>query len=87
MSANATLAPGGLRDQRRAAGLSQQRLAELAGCSVSAVRLFERGYQPEPSAVRERVEAILNNSSTSNAAVGSGGVAKVHVGGPGAPTG
>ncbi len=61
VSANGTRDSGGLREQRRAAGLSQQRLAELAGCSVSAVRLFERGYQPSPSAVLTRVEAVLNN--------------------------
>ncbi len=76
MSSKATPAPGGLREQRRAVGLSQQRLAELANCSLSAIRLFERGYQPDPSAVRERVEAILSDPSTSEAAGDNRGFAK-----------
>jgi transcriptional regulator with XRE-family HTH domain len=46
---------------RRAAGLSQQRLAELADCSLAAVALFERGYQPDTSAVLPRILAVLND--------------------------
>jgi transcriptional regulator with XRE-family HTH domain len=64
MSTNGKGAVGGeteLRSMRRAAGLSQQRVAELAGCSLQAVALYERGYQPETSAVLPRIRAVLND--------------------------
>lgn len=48
-----------LGELRRAAGLSQQALAERAKCSISAVALFERGYVPRSSATLERVLAVL----------------------------
>jgi transcriptional regulator with XRE-family HTH domain len=34
-----------IRQRRKDAGLSQQRLAELAGCSIATVRLVENGWQ------------------------------------------
>lgn len=49
----------GLRERRQRAGLSQQRLAELAGCSVSMLRLLEGGMRPAESEVLPRVEALL----------------------------
>lgn len=48
-----------LRELRKAAGLSQQALAEQAKCSISAVALFERGYAPRRSATLDRVLAVL----------------------------
>ncbi len=51
---------GGLRARREAAGLSQQRLAELAGCSIAAIGLYEGGYSPSRSTVLERVLAVLD---------------------------
>ena len=50
-----------IRDRRAALGISQQRLAELAGCSLSMVRLLDRGYAPEASAVLDRINSILND--------------------------
>ena len=44
---------------RRAAGLSQQALAERVRCSVSLVALFERGYAPTRSVTLVRVLAVL----------------------------
>ncbi len=49
-----------LRELRRAAGFSQQRVAELAECSINMVGLFERGYAPASSQVLGRVTAVLN---------------------------
>jgi Helix-turn-helix domain len=40
-----------IRDTRRAAGLSQQRLATLANCSVASVALLESGFNPGRSQV------------------------------------
>ena len=54
---------GGLRELRRAAGLSQQRVAELAGCSIGMIGLLERGYAPASSRVLDRVAAVLNDRS------------------------
>lgn len=34
-----------LKERRLAIGLSQQRLAELVGCSIATVRLVENGWQ------------------------------------------
>jgi len=48
-----------LRDRRLQAGLSQQKLAQAAGCSIAMVRLLEGGFTPSRSAVLERVLAVL----------------------------
>lgn len=64
MSVNATAAPGGLREQRRAAGLSQQDLAQRAGCSISYVRVLEQGFAPDRSDVLPRILNALNNGET-----------------------
>jgi predicted transcriptional regulator len=48
-----------LRDRRRRAGISQQALAQLAACSVSIVRLLERGYAPPESPTRDRIARVL----------------------------
>lgn len=50
---------GGLREARRAAGLSQAELASAAGCSEGYVRLLERGFQPRYSDVTPRLLAAL----------------------------
>lgn len=50
---------GPLRVRRRAARLSQQRLAELAGCSVAMVRVLEGGYQPTKSKVLGEITKAL----------------------------
>ena len=65
ISANATRQSGDhLRAARKAAGLSQQRVAELAGCSVSYVRVLESGYRPEhDSDVLVRIAGVLNDES------------------------
>jgi predicted transcriptional regulator len=49
-----------LRARREAAGVSQQRLAELAGCSFHMITLLDNGYAPTRSRVRPRVEAALD---------------------------
>ena len=54
MNANQLLA------RRRAVGFSQQALAERAGCSLSFVRLLERGYAPPQSPTRDRIERVLD---------------------------
>jgi predicted transcriptional regulator len=48
-----------LRARRNAVGLTQQRLAELARCSLAHLQLLERGYEPSRSRVRERIFAVL----------------------------
>lgn len=48
-----------LRERRKAAGLTQQRLADLASCSRSTLKLLEAGYAPSRSAARDRVELVL----------------------------
>jgi transcriptional regulator with XRE-family HTH domain len=65
ISANATDRSGDLlRAARKAAGLSQQRLAEQAGCSVSYVRVLESGYRPEAkSDVLVRIAGVLNDEN------------------------
>lgn len=75
MGANATDPVGAIRDQRRAAGMSQQRLAELAHCSVSYVRLLERGFAPASSDVLPRVLDALC-PSTSNGGPAKAAAAK-----------
>jgi transcriptional regulator with XRE-family HTH domain len=63
MSANGTKqqATPTIREQRRSAGLTQERLSALVGCSLSYVRLLEAGYRPGSSAVLDRVAAVLND--------------------------
>jgi hypothetical protein len=46
--------------RRRGLGISQQTLAVAARCSLSSVRLFEAGFDPEHSPTRERVERALD---------------------------
>ena len=55
-----TVMPTGdeIRARRTSAGLSQQRLAQLADCSISTVRLVEKGWQPS-EAMLEKLEAAL----------------------------
>lgn len=48
-----------LRLRRDAAGLSQQKLAQLADCSIQMVRLLEQGLRPAQSDVLLRVEQVL----------------------------
>jgi transcriptional regulator with XRE-family HTH domain len=57
--ANATSVTGPLRERRLAAGVSQRRLAELAGCSETMIRQLERGYRPGYSAVVGRIARAL----------------------------
>ena len=66
MVLNPRAAPGenDLRSLRETAGFSQQRVAELAGCSLAAVALFERGYRPSTSKVLPRIVAVLNDGCT-----------------------
>jgi transcriptional regulator with XRE-family HTH domain len=61
MQSTLTLTKSGLslRERRVAAGLSQQRLAELAGVSFHMVTLLDNGYQPARSRVRAKVLAAL----------------------------
>ena len=58
---NRTPEPRQLRALRRHAGFSQQRLAELAQCSVAMVQLLEGGYEPAESRVLERIAVVLND--------------------------
>lgn len=60
MTPNRKCATGGIRARREAAGLSQQRLAELACCSIATIGLYEGGYSPARSTVLERVLAVLD---------------------------
>jgi predicted transcriptional regulator len=48
-----------LRERREKAGLTQQRLADLARASRSMIRLLEAGYAPARSDVRERIDRLL----------------------------
>jgi transcriptional regulator with XRE-family HTH domain len=50
-----------LRVRRELAGVTQQHLADLAGCSRSTVRLLEAGYAPPRSPTRERVDRVLGD--------------------------
>lgn len=61
MTSNHKRGSGALRARREAAGLSQQRLAELAGCSIATIGLYEGGYSPARSTVLERVLAVLDD--------------------------
>ncbi len=49
-----------LVERRKALGISQQKLAELAGCSMGTVRLVEAGYQYSQSSEKsELIEQAL----------------------------
>ena len=64
MTASTLPAPAvDIRELRQARGLSQERVARLAGCSTSMVRQLERGYVPVGSAVLPRVIDALNDES------------------------
>jgi transcriptional regulator with XRE-family HTH domain len=63
MTAKPSAGLGSLRAQRRDAGLSQQQLAQLAGCSLSYVALLEKGYRPGDSTVLPGIVAILNGET------------------------
>ena len=61
-----------LRGLRQARGLSQERVARLAGCSTSMVRQLERGYVPVGSAVLPRVvEALIEEGRSADNATAS----------------
>ena len=60
MSENRTRGGGELRAARLARGLSQEQLARQADCSTRMIYLFEAGFSPAHSEVRERIEAILS---------------------------
>lgn len=47
--------------RRRSLGISQARLATLAGCSRTSVALIEGGYLAQRSAVLPRILAVLND--------------------------
>lgn len=78
MANNTNGGGGDIRQRRRALGVSQLELAQLAECSPAMVGLLDRGYRPHRSAVLDRVNAVLNHS-TSNDAVGCGAAAKTDV--------
>lgn len=50
-----------LQERRRAAGLTQDDLARLAGASRSTVKLLEGGWRPRRSAVRARILRVLDD--------------------------
>jgi transcriptional regulator with XRE-family HTH domain len=57
---NGSNLPAELRDARREAGLTQEQLACLAGCSVTSVRNVEQGNPPRGrSHVLSIIRAIL----------------------------
>ena len=60
ITANATGEVGGLREQRRALGLSQEKVAQLADCSVSTVRLYENGLNATGPALGRIVHVLLD---------------------------
>lgn len=59
MSTNGNEGPGGIRERRRAVGLSQEALAREADCSLAYVRLLERGYRPHTGTVLPRIASAL----------------------------
>ena len=59
MSDNASGGLGGIRERRLAAGLSQERLARDADCSLAYVRLLEHGYRPDTGEVLGRIAHVL----------------------------
>jgi transcriptional regulator with XRE-family HTH domain len=50
---------GNLRTARTQSGLTREKVASLAGCSVSYLQLLEGGFNPNGSDVRPRVEQVL----------------------------
>lgn len=55
-----SLAPAGaLKERRKAAGLSQEEVAQLARCSLNTVRNYENGLAPKASAALSRIELAL----------------------------
>jgi transcriptional regulator with XRE-family HTH domain len=62
-TANANGQVGGLREARRTAGLSQERLARMAGCSAGYIRMLEHGFQPTDSAVLPRLFKALSTTN------------------------
>ena len=63
LTANANRPTGAIRSARKAAGLSQEQLAQRAGCSTAYVRVLEGGYAPDPDAspVYAQVLDVLND--------------------------
>lgn len=61
---NGTATTGSIRDARTSAGLTQQELADAAGCSVDYIRLLERGYAPRYSDVWPRIVAVLGSRAS-----------------------
>lgn len=53
-----------LREQRRAAGLTQQQLAEAAGSTKAHVSNIERGITSVSDALRMRLAAALNTTAS-----------------------
>ena len=51
-----------LGERRKALGLSQQKLAEDAGCSVGTVRLYESGYRQQRSELIVKIEQALDEA-------------------------
>jgi predicted transcriptional regulator len=49
INANSEPTVESLAEHRQAAGITQEQLARLAGCSTAYVRLVERGYTPDPT--------------------------------------
>jgi transcriptional regulator with XRE-family HTH domain len=66
-NAQYTRETGGIRSQRRHAGLTQQQLAEIVGCSMSYVRLLEAGFTPSEGEVLPRIERALAVLDATNA--------------------
>ena len=54
----------GIRGRRLAVGLSQQALAEHAGCSIQAVRQYENGLHARNSMVLPKIERALSRAET-----------------------
>jgi transcriptional regulator with XRE-family HTH domain len=54
-----------LRTRRVAAGLSQEKLARLADCSSSMVKLIEHGYQPSDAMLGRLAGALAGATARS----------------------
>jgi transcriptional regulator with XRE-family HTH domain len=55
-----------LKTRRRAAGLTRERLAQLARVSVPHLQTLEGGYRPGRSEALRRVEAVLASLEVQN---------------------
>lgn len=53
-----------LREARKAANLTQQKLAELADCSIAYIRVLEGGYAPDMSVVLDRIHEVIRATLT-----------------------